>query len=92
MDNRTAVLVQGVLLPLAAGSVGKGECATSRRLWSVVTRPSLLEIPPVPKHSMHSDLENIPKYTQTHPHPYPQDQIIFQVSLYEQGKCHCENV
>lgn len=66
MDNMTSVLVQGVLLPSAAGSVGKGECATSRRLQSVATRPSPLEIPPVPKQRMHSYVENIPKNTQTH--------------------------
>lgn len=56
-------LCKGVLLPLAAGSVGKGECATSRRLPLVVTSPSLLEIPPVPKRRMHSYLENRPKPT-----------------------------
>lgn len=60
MDNTTAVLVQGVLFPLAVGSVGKGECATSRQLQSVVTVSSPLEIPPVPK----QDAQLLGKYSQ----------------------------
>lgn len=57
MENITAVLVPGVVLPLAAGCVGKEECATSRRRdgCSHSQVPSPSEIPPVPKHTENMD-------------------------------------